>query len=195
MPESVLKAGQHELISALWPSDSLPSVKTWAILDCARDERIYGAVERSYLDKCCLFAGTLAPELTAAAPHLVQVDSGDRFGSYLLNHGWGNSWGIFLRSSAPLEELRRHFRKFLRVNDFSGRRLFFRYYDPRVLRAYLPTCFAEELNTVFGPVDAFLVEEEGGAGTIEFRLTRGVLKTSRRSSAGPAAKRQSAGAG
>jgi hypothetical protein len=30
--------------------------------------------------------------------------------------------------------------------------LLFRYYDPRVLRVYLPSCRPSELETVFGPV-------------------------------------------
>ena len=54
---------------------------------------------------------------------------------------------------ATLEELRRHFRKFLKVEDPKGKSLIFRYYDPRVLRVYLPTCNAMELQTVFGPVN------------------------------------------
>ena len=36
--------------------------------------------------------------------------------------------------------------------------LYFRWYDPRVLREYLPTCNAEELRTIFGSIDAFIVE-------------------------------------
>ena len=36
----------------------------------------------------------------------------------------------------PVDELRRHLRRFLLVKDESGRQLYFRYYDPRVLRLY-----------------------------------------------------------
>ena len=50
----------------------------------------------------------------------------------------------------------------------SGRILIFRYYDPRVLRVYLPTCRLDELQTVFGPVTSYLVESENGDGLIEF---------------------------
>ena len=177
MAESASNAGRQDLKSALWPAGVKPSVRTWAILDCARDARVYGAIEGAYQDKCCLFAGKLSPELTAAAPHLIQLDSTDRFSNFLLNRGWGQSWGIFLQSSATLEVLRLHFRKFLTVTDYSGRRLLFRYYDPRVLRAYLPTCFPEELNTIFGPVDAFVAEDDAGAGAFEYRVSSGKLNT------------------
>ena len=59
--------------------------------------------------------------------------------------------------------------------DEAGRRLIFRYYDPRVLRVYLPTCWPAELETVFGPVDCFLTEGESAAEVIEFRRSGGAL--------------------
>jgi len=45
---------------------------------------------------------------------------------------------VFLRTETGIEQLRKHLRGFLRVRDEAGRRLIFRYYDPRVLRVYLP---------------------------------------------------------
>ena len=45
---------------------------------------------------------------------------------------------------------------------------YFRYYDPRVLRVYLPTCNARELQTVFGPVLRYLVEDEKPTGLWTF---------------------------
>jgi len=44
------------------------------------------------------------------------------------------------------------------VKDERGNRLVFRYYDPRVLRVYLPTCSPSELRTVFGPIECFWAE-------------------------------------
>jgi hypothetical protein len=44
------------------------------------------------------------------------------------------------------------------VRDERGNRLVFRYYDPRVLRVYLPTCTASELRRVFGPIECFWME-------------------------------------
>jgi hypothetical protein len=44
----------------------------------------------------------------------------------------------------------------------AGGTFLFRFYDPRVLRAYLPTCDAGELATVCGPAAMFVVEGERG---------------------------------
>src|SRR5262245_46615663 len=123
-----------------------PHLKVWTILDGARDEQIYRAYLGYSADRCCLSAGALPAELQMTAPYLVQLDRDDKFTRYLLDTGWGNSWGVFFRSDEVLERLRRHLRTFLRVTDESGRILVFRYYDPRVLRVYLPTCTAEELS-------------------------------------------------
>jgi len=152
----------------LWPTGMKPSMKVWAILDCARDTRIFGAVDGYRGEKCCLYAGTLPWQLQMAAPSLVQLEPDDRFTEFVLRNGWGNSWGIFLHTDTILNHLRRHLRGFLRVRDQFGRKLLFRYYDPRVLRTYLPSCWKEELETVFGPIDRFLMESEDPANLLEF---------------------------
>jgi len=162
----------HELLkpiqAALWPPNQPQWLKVWVVLDGARDKRIYSAVTDTYLNKCCLYSGDLPWELQLVAPHLIELDRDDRFTRYLINQGWGNSWGIFFRSTASMERLRRHLREFLVVKDERGKRLIFRYYDPRVLRVYLPTCFTRELQTFFGPIQHFLLEGEYPDTLIQF---------------------------
>jgi hypothetical protein len=102
---------------------------------------------------------------------LINLKRKDSFTDWLLSNGWGKSWGIFLQSSASLKELQRHFRQFLMVYDEKGTPLYFRHYDPRVLRVYLPTCNESELKTVFGPVHHFYVEGKEENLLIEFRCT------------------------
>jgi hypothetical protein len=57
--------------------------------------------------------------------------------------------------------------------------LIFRYYDPRLLRVYLPTCRPAELETFFGPIDTFLTEGEDGGEMLEFRREGNRLVQSR----------------
>ena len=160
----------HEFLKpvqdALWPAGQPSWLKVWAVLDSARDRRIFPAIIDTYLNKKCLYRGDLSSELQMTAPYLVELDRDDRFTRYIINQGWGNSWGIFFRSDAGMERLRRHLREFLVVQDQRGKRLIFRYYDPRVLRVYLPTCLTRELQTVFGPIASFLMEGEDPAKLI-----------------------------
>ena len=160
-----------------WPDE--PRTDIYAIVDGARDRRIFSNLLNSYANSVCLYRGDLHPELEFAAPYLVQVDFDDRFTQSLIRDGWGRSWGVFLKSPHGLDRLRKHLRTLLRVEDESGRKLVFRYYDPRVLRAYLPTCIADELRTVFGGIERFYTEAEDPNQLLEFRLERGkLLRTS-----------------
>jgi hypothetical protein len=114
------------------------------------------------------------------APYLVQLDREDRFTRYLIDTGWSRSWATFLRTETGIKQLRRHLRDFLRVRDESGKRLIFRYYDPRVLRVYLPTCWPAELSTFFGPISAFITGGEDPGEILEFRNERGTLASAAR---------------
>lgn len=158
---------RERVLQALWPADARSSV--WAILDCARDPRIYLALIESRLEFRCLYSGRLPRALEMVAPHLVELLPGNRLTQRLLDDGWGRSWGVLLQIDDGTD-LRHHLRKFLKVQDEAGRRLLFRYYDPRVLRAYLPTCRSDELRQVFGPVQRYLAESEDGDALLGWRF-------------------------
>ena len=159
------------------PSDDRPPVSTYAILDTARDKVIYPKIVNADVQSICLYHGAKAVELATVAPYLVHLKKKDSFTEWLLTQGWGKSWGIFLQAPAPfkLNELQRHFRKFLMVYDEEGKPLYFRFYDPRVFRIYLPTCNETELETIFGPVNRYCVEGENGNAMIEYSCTDGKL--------------------
>jgi len=155
----------------LWPEDSVRPVNVWAVLDAAKDTRIFDLVSRCHLQKCCLFAGDLSPQLERSAPYLIKVSPRDSVTETLLDEGWGQGWGVFLQSDDSLAALRRHLRTFLRVKDESGRYLLFRYYDPGVLRIYLPTCLSEELKVVFGSsVIRFHMEAHDRPSLVSFEV-------------------------
>lgn len=158
----------EHLASALW-SGSLPGASLWAVLDCARDERIVHALHLSRLDYRCLYSGRIPPTLEEVAPHLVELPRSSAFATRLLTEGWGRSWGIFVETTEP-ENLRYHLRKLLRVQDERGGLLLFRFYDPRVLRVYLPTCRTEELRALFSGIDRFHLESADGQQVLTFEF-------------------------
>jgi len=123
----------------------------------------------------CLYSGELKPDLAEVAPYLVRLQPDSEFTQWVIEQGWGNHWGIFALSPADLREMRHHFRRFLTVHDSSGKPLLFRYYDPRVLRAYLPTCNQEELSTLFGAVTCYLLEGEKPEELLRFQVASGAL--------------------
>lgn len=167
---------RERVLSVLWPEGARSKVGVWGILDCARDPKIYLALLESKLEFRCLYSGKLPRALEMNAPHLVELSPTNRLMARWLDEGWGRAWGVFLKIGDP-SNLRHHLRKFLKVKDESGRVLIFRYYDPRVLRAYLPTCTPDELRQLFGPIASWSVENGVGDALIDFRIERGVLKT------------------
>ena len=159
----------------LWPKGFTRDV--WMIVDCARDQqRIFRFLLGCHLDYSCLYSGYLPPVLEMAAPYLVQLEHDNQETRRLIELSWGHSWGVFLKSGTNLNKLRRHLREFLIVRDPRGQRMAFRYYDPRVLRVYLPTCVSQELETVFGPIDCFWTEEQREQERmLEFKFKNGKL--------------------
>jgi hypothetical protein len=85
-----------------WPAASPPPGEVYALLDAARDPRIDPILRRSLVDSCCLFAGDLPRELAEVAPYLVALGRESRLTAGLIEAGWGNSWSLFVRSTAVL---------------------------------------------------------------------------------------------
>jgi hypothetical protein len=157
----------------LWPHGSNRDV--WMIVDAARDQKIYWYLTNSHLETSCLYSGDIPVQLEAVAPYLVQLEFDDSSTRDLLLRSWGHSWGVFLTCDASLKRLRRHLRTLLIVQDWRGKQLLFRYYDPRVLRAYVPTCTSDELKTLFGPVKQFSTESQSAERLLTFDFSRGSL--------------------
>jgi hypothetical protein len=155
----------------LWPDGYKRDV--WMLVDAARDTRIFGLMlDCFYSQHSCLYSGRIPPAIESAAPYLVQLDYDDEKTRRFLSHAWGNGWGVFLNCNSRMETLRRHLRGFLVVRNPHGERMMFRYYDPRVMRVYLPTCTADELRTVFGPITRFSLESESRDSLLDFRFER-----------------------
>ena len=160
------------VIDELWKDAALNAdSQVYVILDAARDESVYSAVMDYPGEYCCLYGAQIPEVLAKTAPYLIKLQQQDSFTDWLINEGWGNGWGVFLEASAAMEELGQHLLQYLKVQTEEGNELFFRYYDPRVLRVYLPTCTEEEADLFFGPVQSFIMEAKD-PGTV-FRCSRG----------------------
>ncbi|MBX2924956.1 MAG: DUF4123 domain-containing protein [Chitinophagaceae bacterium] len=153
----------------------MSQLSTYLLLDAARmGESMYKAKElNSRFD--CLYRGRSEETLEAVAPYLFSFDGNTSFSNWLYEEGWGNAWGVVVSSKAGFEECWKHFRKFLLVKTEDGQELYFRFYDPRVLSIFLPTCDEQQVKELFGCVEKFIVESEDKAIAIEFTHTNGLL--------------------
>ena len=150
------------------------------LLDTARDPRIYrrlmelgGAVQTR-----SLYQGDIGDNLAHVSPFLVAMRQDQPESLKLAEAGFGRSWGLFVTASIEFDDLRRHLRKFNLIYREDGTPLVFRFYDPRVMRVFLPICTQSELWRFFGPIDSFLVENETADALIRFTLRGGELMRS-----------------
>jgi pSer/pThr/pTyr-binding forkhead associated (FHA) protein len=155
----------HDRLLALFRSQAVP---LFAILDAARESTLVERMKASGLPHESLYDGEKGQELAPFGPWLVQLPYGAAALGELVRDGWGKSWGVYLTCDLGMAEVRRHLRKFLVAKLPDGRQVFFRYYDPRVLRTYLPTCMPDEMASFFGPIRRYFVEGPDGTEVLEF---------------------------
>jgi len=117
-----------------------------------------------------LFENKKAIKLSMVAPYLVFIPPPYSILEELLPLSWGNHWGIFFNANASFNDVLIHFRKFLLVKIKSGKELFFRYYDPRVLSKFLPTCDSKQLYDFFGPVKTIYMDDIDPSKLIKYQL-------------------------
>jgi len=148
----------HALVELL---DATPEMHLYAIVDGAI------AVERALAARIqghklyTLFSGDLAKHVAHAGPILIPVTERLPFLS-----GWaetlGTNAGVLLETPAELDRLYSHLRQIFVVKSEDGPESFLRFYDPRVLRGFLPTRTWEERVKFFGPVKRWIAENEKG---------------------------------
>lgn len=153
----------------------------YALLDAAREPSIVATLEREPETHQCLYEGKQAEELGAYAPYLVELTADSPLLNSLAGRAMGQSYCVFLTSAKPFADIRKHFRHFLLVQTEDGKEVYFRFYDPRVLRAFLPSCDREELAQFFGPIHAFWAEGREAGTLSRFSVGEdGALKEDKR---------------
>jgi hypothetical protein len=143
----------------------------YALLDASREPSVLKVILESKEEYQSLYEGPQGAQLAHFAPYLVRIPQKSPLLDTLVQQAWSKSWGVFLTCDKPLKDLRTHCRHFLTVKLPDGSQVYFRYYDPRVLRLFLPTCLPEEINQFFGPIKQFLLEAEDPQLALHF--TRG----------------------
>jgi hypothetical protein len=147
----------------LWPDDACT---TFALLDGAGIPALPDMLRQAPgLEYECLYSGETEAGVAEVAPYIARLEAGSEFAGWVMN-GWGQRRGIFAQvpRGVGLPVLRRHFRKLNMVYGPDASPLLFRYYDPRVMRMFLPACSPEEMRQMFGPVSSYVFE---GAAAVD----------------------------
>lgn len=149
------------------------------VFDSASDPSALTEFQQQANEHLCLFRGHEEDYLKNVAPFLFDFDWKSKFTTRLISKNWGMSNTVGINSNDGFSYIFKHLRKFLMVKTEDGQQLYFRFYDPRVLRIFLPTCDASQLKEFFGPVEEFICEDEDPAFALIFSLDKGNLVTER----------------
>lgn len=152
---------QALLLNALYQGND----NVYAVLDASRDSRIPAFVDASGEYYAALDAAGKVPTVVVALPrHARLLD-------VLIKDGWCHGWGFYCATLASLDELCAHWRNYLFLRTEDGKRVTFRFWDPRVLRALAPAMPSLEAAAFFGPVSRMIVESEKPEIAMELSVT------------------------
>lgn len=148
----------------------------WAVLDAAQGdaarETLFGSGRRYR----SLYSGAAADTYRRVCPYLVRAPASSRFVERMVTLGWGAHWAIWLVADAPFAALRRHLRRFLKVQLPGEGAALFRFYDPRVLPTFLTSAPDADVARFFGPVSAFVGRDRATGAALVVRHARGAVR-------------------
>lgn len=154
---------------------------SYLLLDAARMDVNLEKAQELESSHSSLYEGKSRENLAGVGPFLFSCLNKSNLFQFFTQEGLGQSWGVLFYSHLPFAELYRHCRKFLLIRTEDNQELYFRFYDPRVLRIFLPTCTKEQLREFFGPIQYFLVEDEETGLVVRYWLENYNLKVARMS--------------
>lgn len=155
------------------PEDN-ETLNTFLMVDATLRKKVTKFFDLDQLDlpTKCLFTGEAAEELKEAAPYLVDMtlpegawdDKGkvpDFHKDFFTNH-WDKGTGVIIRSTASMDELHHHLRKFIKQKrEDTHSWVFLRYWDPRVALPYFSsiTHWSERISAWFMRANRCIISE------------------------------------
>ncbi|MCD4665468.1 MAG: DUF4123 domain-containing protein [Bacteroidales bacterium] len=134
--------------------------KLYGIVDSARNDEVFRYLVTGDIRYKSLFEDTMDVQSYGASGFLVECKKDSLLFKWMTTEAWGDNCCIFFNSKASFDDLFTHFQKFNRVYLEGDDVVLFRYYDPRVLRVFLPTCTRDEIEIFFGKVQSFYAESK-----------------------------------
>ena len=151
--------------------------KSFVLLDAARMGAEIDTAKALNPDFISLFRGKNEEPLDLVAPFLFPFNPLSEFANWFLKTGWGNSWGVLFTSPAEINVLVKHFQLKLFVKTRDRGAFYFRFYDPRVLRVFIPACDQQQLQDFLSPVHCFICEADDPVMGISLLFEAGKLRS------------------
>lgn len=157
----------HQRLARILRAEAHP---LYALLDVSKDRAIGSLLDASGSSVLPVFdPGASNP--AGFAPCLIGLQEHSRLLDDLIRVGWSRYWGVYLTTAAPVEKIREHLIRFLRLRTGDGEIFYLRFPDPRILRVLLATSTQQESEQLFGPVTSYLMEGPDPNTVLRFEPT------------------------
>ena len=152
-----------------------PHTPNYILLDAARMLSDMDVAQEMNKEFVSLYKGSAEQHLGSVAPYLFKYGKNESFDNWIEERA-GKSYGVFVKCKDDMDDMSYHFRKFLKVKTEDLQQLYFRFYDPRVLRIFLPTCDRKQNKEFLGPIQVFNCEQDEEGSYKLYTHSNGELK-------------------
>ncbi len=137
-----------QLEAALWARDG---ARVHAVVDAALVPGLAARLADSGCDFDCLRHGLLSAEQAAQAAYIVELKANSPLLAWLIGEASSAfpGWGVLMVSTRPLLAMREHARRLAEVSTPDGKRRPWRWWDPGLLEALLPSLAPAQRDQVF----------------------------------------------
>ncbi|MEL7182042.1 MAG: DUF4123 domain-containing protein [Pseudomonadota bacterium] len=148
----------HEILFGVSKGEPGPQRHVYAVLDAAKVPGLPEMMEASSSEHACLFQGQFEEEMGDFAPWLVELSHDDPLTRNVFTAGdapwhlWNRAPGIIVGADAEMTAVRRHLRRFTRVQDRRGKWFMFRFWEADYLLAYLGALATTKQADFMGPI-------------------------------------------
>jgi len=134
----------------------------YAVMDGARDRRILEIAREHVEQHQSLYDGLEGESYEDMAPYLVgPMRKDSQLLDLYMREGFGKRWAIYCTSYDKFVDIRRHWRRFLMVElESNHEKVYFRFYDPGVMRVFWPTCNGGQKQSLSEGLEEIFVEEK-----------------------------------
>lgn len=151
----------------------------FAVIDSAQDLELAFASQQLYGETIhTLFQGDMTDALADVAPYMTKIDLQKDYLARWQEQLGNNAGILFVTKQNDVDQLVQHLRGIFVVEDDTQQEYFFRFYDPRVMHSYLPTCNESELSEFFGPISRFFIQSEQPNHLTQYSIVENHLSTS-----------------
>jgi len=159
---------QPQTVDVLSAESDRPGLRLWAVLDACDEPGVPLKLNELGRQRAVsLYRGWAEQDYRSIAPCLFAADSA--LIDWIFENLTGTPWGFLCVApeSLQIEDVRRHFRRFLQLKG-PEKNLLFRFYDPRVLKAFLVSGSSQMVAEFFGQLHTILIPDSA-AELLEIR--------------------------